>query len=131
MEQNKAREKEMKLYASIMALSLGMASAALAQSQLERSLGVEPGRYTAHELAIMKVAAEQDGGESRVHFGQSNGAVVSSLGGGNARAAAILSDIAEADDNASFRPDGARAGGVTFSAPATWSENYRHNGGNS
>ena len=121
----------MKLYASIMALSLGMASAALAQSQLEQNLGAEPGRYTPHQLAIMKVAAEQDGGKSRVHFGQSNGTVVSSLDVVNPRAAEILAGIAESGDDTSYRPDAERAGGVTFSAPAGWHESYRHNGGNS
>ena len=42
------------------ALLLGAAAPALAQSQLERSLGVEPGRFTSAELAQLQGKAHED-----------------------------------------------------------------------
>ncbi len=45
----------------------------LAQSQLERSLGVDAGRYTTHELARIKGVEGQDNGERHVHFGATSG----------------------------------------------------------
>lgn len=52
---------------SIVALSI--AAPAVAQSQLERSVGAEAGQYTLNELVLLKAAAESDGNERHVYLG--------------------------------------------------------------
>ena len=121
----------MKLFVSTMTLTLSLAGASLAQSQLERNLGVEPGRYTTQELAILKVAAEQNGEGARVFFSPTTNTVASSHGTTVTRASAILAEIAEAGDDTAYRAGAERAGGVTFSGQPAWSAQDRHDGGNS
>ncbi|WP_425051986.1 hypothetical protein [Psychromarinibacter sp. S121] len=50
------------------ALALTAASPVLANDQLARSLGVEPGQYTLEELVVLKGAASEDGNEGRVYL---------------------------------------------------------------
>ena len=51
------------------ALALTAASPVLANDQLARSLGVEPGEYTLEELVVLKGAASETGNEARVYLG--------------------------------------------------------------
>lgn len=55
--------------ALITALTLAAATPALANDQLARSLGVEPGQYTLSELAIIKSKQDKLGNEGRVYLG--------------------------------------------------------------
>lgn len=54
------------------AVVLAAATPALANDQLARSLGVEPGRYTTAELVILKNASTHTSNEGRVHLGHSS-----------------------------------------------------------
>lgn len=50
-------------------LALTLAAPAVAQSQLEMSLGVPAGVYTQQELALMVAKASEDGDEARIYLG--------------------------------------------------------------
>ena len=52
------------------ALAVALAAPAFAQSQLERSLGVEPGVYTVQELALMNAKQGAEGDEALMYFGE-------------------------------------------------------------
>lgn len=47
-------------------LALAVASPVLANDQLARSLGVEPGQYSLQELVILKAHADESGNDGRV-----------------------------------------------------------------
>ena len=51
------------------AVVLGAAAPVLAQSQLEKSLGVEAGQFTTAELAILKSRSTNTGNDGRAFFG--------------------------------------------------------------
>ncbi|MDJ0826068.1 MAG: hypothetical protein QNJ16_11255 [Rhodobacter sp.] len=50
-------------------IAMGVAAPALAQTQLERSVGAAPGQYTLNELVQLKDAATRTSNEGRVFFG--------------------------------------------------------------
>ncbi|MDF0599789.1 hypothetical protein P1J78_03495 [Psychromarinibacter sp. C21-152] len=52
----------------ISAIALAAATPALANDQLARSLGVEPGQYTLQELSILKAHEGLEGNEGRVYL---------------------------------------------------------------
>jgi len=52
-------------------IALSIAAPALAQSQLERSVGAQAGQYTLSQLAALKAASTADGNERTVYFGNS------------------------------------------------------------
>jgi len=83
------------------AIVLGFAAPALAQSQLERSLGVDAGVYTTAQLAQLAGAQTDQGIEGKVFFGGTDGH--------SARAAEIFAAIAAEDAG-----DGSHLGGVVF-----------------
>lgn len=62
----------MKTLAITSILALSIAAPALAQTQLERSLGVEAGQFTLGQLVKLKSVESLEGAESRIYFGNSN-----------------------------------------------------------
>ncbi|WP_425051985.1 hypothetical protein [Psychromarinibacter sp. S121] len=50
------------------ALALTVASPVLANDQLARSLGVEPGQYTLEQLVAIKAAQDESGNDARVNL---------------------------------------------------------------
>ena len=74
------------------ALATAIAAPAVAQTQLERSLGVEAGQFTVSELAKLKAVETEEGNDARVFFGNQ---VIrfSSLNLHNDRAASIFDQI--------------------------------------
>ncbi|MDJ0826065.1 MAG: hypothetical protein QNJ16_11240 [Rhodobacter sp.] len=59
----------MKKLALTTVIALGVAAPALAQTQLEASVGAEAGQYTLSELVQLKDAATRTSNEGRVYFG--------------------------------------------------------------
>ena len=59
----------MKKFAITTIIALSVAAPALAQSQLERSVGAAAGQYTLSELAQLKAASTESGNEGRVYLG--------------------------------------------------------------
>lgn len=105
--------------AAIATALFSTAAPALAQSQLERSLGVEAGRYTTHELARLKGAEGQDNGERHVHFGPQSGARVSTSNAINPRVTEIVDQMtAAADGTNKTRYAVSSFGGITFTPGA-------------
>lgn len=89
----------MKAIALTTALIAAISAPAFAGSQLEKTLGVEPGVYTNAQLVAIKTAHEQTGSEATLYFGSRGATTVSSAAAENATAAAILDSItASADD---------------------------------
>lgn len=76
-------------------IALAAAGPALAQSQLERSVGAAAGQYTVGELVQLKAASTIDNGESRVFLGNDKIAF-STSDIHNDRADAIFANIAAA-----------------------------------
>ncbi len=58
----------MKTLALTTALALAVSAPAIAQTQLERSVGAAPGQYTTAQLLQLRVAQENSGNEARVYF---------------------------------------------------------------
>ncbi len=58
----------MKTLALTTALALAVSAPAIAQTQLERSVGAAPGQYTTAQLFQLRVAQENSGNEARVYF---------------------------------------------------------------
>ena len=59
----------MKKFAITTIIALGVAAPALAQSQLERSVGAAAGQYTLGELVQLKGLDENSGNEGRAFLG--------------------------------------------------------------
>jgi len=59
----------MKTLAITSILALSIAAPALAQSQLERSVGAQAGQYTIGELALLASKASESGGDKAVYLG--------------------------------------------------------------
>ncbi|MGC9418949.1 MAG: hypothetical protein ACP5EN_08235 [Rhodovulum sp.] len=117
--------KRINFTAALAAALVSMTAPVLAQSQLERSLGVEAGRYTTHELARIKGVEGQDNGERHVHFGATSGTRVSTSNAINARAAEIIDAMtAAADGTNKTRYAASSFGGITFT-PGTGIVNER------
>ena len=76
-------------------LALGIAAPAIAQSQLEQSLGAEAGQYTLNELALLKAVSTEEGNDGRVYLGNRK-IVFSADNIHNATAARIFDELAEA-----------------------------------
>jgi len=74
-------------------IAAGIAAPAFAQSQLEKSLGVEAGRFTLGQLVLMKDMSEEEGIEGRVFLGNGPGNVVARNVHGNV-ATQIFDDLA-------------------------------------
>ncbi len=111
--------KRITFTAALAAALVSMAAPVLAQSQLERSLGVEAGRYTTHELARIKAVEGQDNGERRVYLGNSRDTSVSMSNRINARAAEIVDEMTAAADGTNHtRYAVSSFGGVTFTPDA-------------
>lgn len=89
----------MKRLALTAALILSAAAPALAQSQLEQSVGAPAGKFTLAELVELKAAAEQTGNDAIVHFGSGDAMTVSTSGPVNDRAAEIFRGLAQASDD--------------------------------
>ena len=49
-------------------IALSAAAPAVANDQLARNLGVEPGQYTLEQLVALKNASTQEGNDSRVNL---------------------------------------------------------------
>lgn len=62
----------MKKFAITTIIALGVAAPALAQSQLERSVGAAAGQYTLGELVKLKDLDSYSGNEGRVYLGNEN-----------------------------------------------------------
>lgn len=89
----------MKRFILSTAAVFALAAPALAQSQLERDLGVEPGQYTAIQLVKLKAADGQTGEDGRVYFGTPKSYTVSSSSMSNDEAERILEGIAKGSDD--------------------------------
>ncbi|MBK5932566.1 hypothetical protein C8N32_11150 [Rhodovulum imhoffii] len=89
----------MKRFALTAAIALTAAAPALAQTQLEKNLGVEPGVYTPNELARMKVAVEQTGNDAMIWLDGAKAAALSTRALINDEAQRILrAERANSDD---------------------------------
>lgn len=93
----------MKRLALTTALILSTAAPALAQSQLERQLGVPAGDYTLAQLVELKFAAEQTGNAALVNFGSAADVTVSTANPVNARARDIVRQKALSSDDGNDR----------------------------
>ena len=91
------------------ALLIG-AAPVLAQTQLERQLGVPAGKYTTSQLAELAAASNETGSDARVYFGNDSATRVSSRGVTSERAAEVFARFAREDDDSQRR---AQAGKVT------------------
>jgi len=91
------------------ALLIG-ASPVLAQTQLERQLGVPAGKYTNSQLAELAAAANETGSDARVYFGNDSTTRMSSRGVAAERAANVFAWFAREDDDTQRR---AQAGQLT------------------
>lgn len=117
--------KRINFTAALAAALVSMTAPVLAQSQLERSLGVEAGRYTTHELARIKGVEGQDNGERHVYLGESRDTAVSMSNRTNARIAEIIDEItAAAEGTNKTRYAASSFGGITFT-PGTGIVNER------
>lgn len=76
-----------------------LAAPALAQTQLERDLGVEAGQYTATQLVRLKAAQGQTGDDGRVYFGTPKTYATSSASVTNDTAERIFETIAMDSDD--------------------------------
>ncbi|MEX5729625.1 hypothetical protein Ga0609869_002978 [Rhodovulum iodosum] len=76
-----------------------LAAPAMAQSQLERELGVEAGQYTGTQLVRLKAAANETGNDARVYFGTPKEYTVSSTSAANDEAERIFESIAMGSDD--------------------------------
>ena len=94
------------------ALTLSLTAPAFAQSQLERSLNVEPGKYTTAQLVELTFAESETGSDARVYFGGSRGH--------SARAAKVFAQI-DAEDT------GTRGLPILAGDSATMSSKSGHN----
>ncbi|TCO72921.1 hypothetical protein [Rhodovulum euryhalinum] len=93
----------MKRLALTTALILSAAAPALAQSQLERQLGVPAGAYTLPQLVELKSAAEQTGNDAAVRLTKAPEMTASSSNTVNERAAGIIRAQALASDDGNTR----------------------------
>ena len=75
-------------------IALGVAAPAMAQSQLEASVGAAPGQYNLSELAQLADAATKTDNEGRVYFGYAK-THFSASNAHNSVAASIFAQIAE------------------------------------
>jgi len=74
-------------------IALGVAAPALAQSQLESSVGAHSGQYTVGELALLADRSTSTGSEARTYLGY-NTIHFSTMNVHNATAQAIFDSIA-------------------------------------
>jgi hypothetical protein len=74
-------------------LALGVAAPAVAQSQLEQSVGAEAGQYSLSELVQLKQSETESGNEGRVFLGNDK-FNFSAKNAHNGVAARIFADIA-------------------------------------
>ncbi len=77
------------------AVAATIAAPVFAQTQLERSLGVDAGQFTVSELAKLKAVETEEGNDARVFFGNQT-IRFSNLNLHNDRAASIFDQINEA-----------------------------------
>ncbi|TCP41685.1 hypothetical protein [Rhodovulum marinum] len=93
----------MKRLAITTALILSAAAPAMAQSQLERQLGVPAGEYTLSQLVQLKSAAEQTGNDGAVHFKAASDMTMSTAGPVNQRARDLIRAQALTSDDGNTR----------------------------
>jgi len=93
----------MKRLAMTAAVILATAAPALAQSQLERQLGVPAGELTRAQLVELKSAVEQTGTSGFVHFERDRGMTMSTAGPVNQRARDLVRAQALSSDDGNDR----------------------------
>ncbi|MGC9420421.1 MAG: hypothetical protein ACP5EN_15770 [Rhodovulum sp.] len=93
----------MKRLAITTALILSAAAPAMAQSQLERQLGVPAGEYTLAQLVELKSAAEQTGTDGFVYFKGASDMTMSTAGPVNERARDLVRAQALTSDDGNTR----------------------------